>query len=188
LLRFGTVIVLVIAIAASCVRWLNGGAGSPQAHDGATARHDAGPVGESNTVPGDGRRSDSSVTDGWAVLPPSVNWVAVTEAGEVAVSADGRGWKLVATPWSIKVPLMGVAHGADGQWIIVGDQARLATSPDALTWTVRTSAHGMFPIYVVAHNGLSGAAGRWVAGGGQGKLSSSADGAISPGPRARLIF
>ena len=56
-------------------------------------------------------------------------------------------------------------------WMIAGHSGLLATSPDGVTWTQRTSSFGMSSIYGLAHDGT-----KWVAGGYSGKIATSPDG------------
>jgi len=73
-----------------------------------------------------------------------------------------------------------VAHnglaGADGLWVAAGQNGELETSPDGVTWTIRTSNFGASIIYSVAHNGLTGGSALWTAVGASGKISTSPDG------------
>ena len=63
------------------------------------------------------------------------------------------------------------AAAAGGLWVAVGQSGKLATSPDGVTWTQRTSGFGTSTIYDAAHDGL-----QWVAVGASGLLATSPDG------------
>ena len=41
---------------------------------------------------------------------------------------------------------------AGGLWVAVGFSGQLATSPDGVTWTLRTSGFGTSDIFTVAHD------------------------------------
>ena len=44
------------------------------------------------------------------------------------------------------------AEAVGSQWVAAGQSGKLATSPDGITWTQRTSGFGTPDIYTVAHN------------------------------------
>jgi Flp pilus assembly protein TadG len=77
--------------------------------------------------------------------------------------------KVTGTP--APTDLAGVAFGG-GQWVTVGPAGTLATSPDGISWTNRTSSFGSTDITATAYG-----SGQWVAVGVNGKLATSPDGA-----------
>jgi len=68
-------------------------------------------------------------------------------------------------------PIYGVASNGTSLYVAVGDNGKLATSPDAITWTQRTSSFGTSTIKHVAYGG-----GYWVAVGQTAKVAYSTDG------------
>jgi len=64
-----------------------------------------------------------------------------------------------------------IAYNGSNLYVAVGNSGKLATSPDGITWTSRTSGFGANEIYSVAYgNGV------WVIVGVSGLISSSTDG------------
>jgi len=91
----------------------------------------------------------------------------VYSAGVTLWSADGLTWTAVEPALDdntySNVPIYGVAYG-NGQFVAVGGAVNvatnhIATSPDGITWTVRTTSQPMASHYVAEYGN-----GRWVVG------------------------
>lgn len=99
-------------------------------------------------------------------------FVAVGSSGKVATSND------VATSWTQRVSgfagsnIYAAAYG-DDLYVIGGSSGKLATSPDGINWTMRSSSFGASAILAITY---APSAGLWIAVGGSGKLATSIDG------------
>lgn len=83
---------------------------------------------------------------------------------------DGDNWTIQTTPFGANY-IQSVASNGSDLWVAVGENGTLATSPDAVTWTARTSSFSTSDIYeVIWANNL------WVACGQSGKVATSTDG------------
>src|SRR4051812_13100386 len=76
-------------------------------------------------------------------------------------------------PSGVTVPLWSVAYGA-GQWVAVGEQGTILTSPDGATWTPRTSGFPTRWLVGVGY-GTPNGNGLWVAVGESGLILTSPD-------------
>ena len=99
-------------------------------------------------------------------------WVAVGGrtfvAGEIATALDPTGvWTLRANPFGTSV-INGVAYDGTTNWVAVGWDGKLATSPNSINWTLRTSSFGSSHIWKVTFG-----AGLWVAVGAAGKIATA---------------
>ncbi|MBC7368370.1 MAG: hypothetical protein H7343_16430, partial [Undibacterium sp.] len=81
----------------------------------------------------------------------------------------------------VTVPLWGVAYAA-GQWVAVGEQGTILTSPDGATWTPRASGFPARWLVGVGY-GTPGGSGLWVVVGGSGLILPSPDAITWAAPR-----
>lgn len=92
----------------------------------------------------------------------------------MATSSDGITWTAVATSSFGTTNISAVDYAPSlGLWIAVGLAGKLATSPDAVTWTQRTSGFGTNDIRDIAWSETLGLA---VCGGLLGTVSTSSNG------------
>jgi photosystem II stability/assembly factor-like uncharacterized protein len=97
--------------------------------------------------------------------------LAVGNAGKIASSNDsGITWS-AGESYFLESNIYAVSH-ANGLWVIGGSTGKLATSPDGLDWTLRSSSFGASVILGITY---SPSAGLWIAVGGSGKLATSPD-------------
>jgi hypothetical protein len=94
-------------------------------------------------------------------------WVAVGSGGAIKTSTDN------GATWSSQTSTFGGDHAraviyAGGQFVMVGDNAKLATSPDGISWTSQTSGFGTDAIRAITYG-----AGTYVIGGANGKAATS---------------
>jgi len=77
-------------------------------------------------------QSPAGVTDDvWSVAFANGTFAAVTNQGNLLISADGLTWSskpLAAGTW-----LLSITYG-NGLWVVVGDAGTILTSPDLQTW------------------------------------------------------
>ncbi len=87
--------------------------------------------------------------------------VAVGRGGQVAASADGRGWRHATAPTSL--PVLDLASGAGAVVAVAGygESGAILTSADGARWAVTEGVVGREPRAVAFGNG------RWVVVGGQ---------------------
>jgi len=90
-------------------------------------------------------------------------------------TAESWGTVTLPTTWTYRQTLGGsilqIAYNGSNLYVAVGGSGRLYSSPDAITWTSRTSQFSTSTIYSVAYGN-----GTWVAVGQSGLISSSTDG------------
>jgi hypothetical protein len=90
-------------------------------------------------------------------------------------TAESWGTVTLPTTWTYRQTLGGsinqIAYNGSNLYVAVGGSGRLYSSPDAITWTSRTSNFSTTTIQSVAYGN-----GTWVAVGASGKISSSTDG------------
>ena len=98
-------------------------------------------------------------------------WVAVADAGKIAISSNGINWTQQDNPFGTNA-VYGIAHNQSDLWVAVGKNGKLATSLDGIDWVERTSSFGTYSIVGIDYNGSN----LWVAVGYQGKLATSSDG------------
>jgi|Laugrefa1bdmlbdn_1035148.scaffolds.fasta_scaffold23924_1 hypothetical protein len=119
----------------------------------------------------------------------SYQWVAVGDSGNLYTSTSTT---LATGSWTSRTSSFGttqiraVASNALTLYVAVGNSGKLASSPDGITWTQRTSQFSTDDIYDIAYgNGV------WVAVGSAGKISTSTDGEIwtarTSGTATRLV-
>ena len=104
-------------------------------------------------------------------------WLAVSGSGDqgrVMTSSNGLQWEEGATRalGGVIDTLAAAWSGIDALFVAVGDAGNLATSPDGVTWTSRTSNFGASNILAVAYDG----SGLWCAVGIGGNIITSPDG------------
>jgi len=88
-----------------------------------------------------------------------------------APAASGTTWTTRQAPGTTLQTLNQIEYNGSNLYVAVGNGGVLFTSPDAITWTSRTSGFGANDIYGVGFgNGL------WVAVGQSGVLTTSSDG------------
>ncbi len=123
-------------------------------------------------------------------------FVAVGDKGTIRTSPDGSTWTVRnsgpittggrggTTTAASTADLQAVTYGG-GQFVAVGDNGTILTSPDGLTWTPRTSGT-TFTLFAVTYGN-----GRYVAVGGNDAVCTSPDGvtwtARSAGLSANLL-
>lgn len=118
---------------------------------------------------------DLIYANGLFVAVGDSNAVGTTYNNNIYTSPDGVtwAWRDVDTATGTPQALNSITYGA-GLFVVVGDSGFIATSPDAITWTTRTSAHGSNHIRQVIYAG-----GKFVAVGGStptNSIQTSTDG------------
>ena len=107
----------------------------------------------------------------WAVAWGNNKFVAGSNYGRLAYSADGRSWTAVADS-GFSAGIFGIAWG-NNRFVAGGRDGRIAYSADGISWTaVADSTFRNDDIYAFAYGN-----GRFVAVGDQGRMAYSADGA-----------
>jgi hypothetical protein len=90
-------------------------------------------------------------------------------------TAESWGTVTLPTAWTYRQTLGGsinqIAYNGSNLYVAVGGSGRLYSSPDAITWTSRTSQFNITNIRSVVYGN-----GTWVAVGNSGLISSSTDG------------
>jgi hypothetical protein len=143
----------------------------------------------SGTIVRQGVGTDGQFLQAASAQADGVQWATVsqytlpTQTGNsgkfLTTNGTTESWGTVTTPPSWKLVKLGgttgrlheIAYNGSNLWVAVGDQGALFTSPDAQTWTSRTSGFGSNRISSVAFgNGL------WVAVGQNGTITTSTDG------------
>lgn len=107
-----------------------------------------------------------------AVTALDYRWVMVGSFGDLRTSDS-----TTASSWTTRTSSFGstqinsVATNRTSLYVAVGNDGKLATSPDGITWTQRTSSFSTSNVIGVAFgNGV------WVAVGADGKIATSTDG------------
>ena len=114
-------------------------------------------------------------TNGVCVTHAIGTWVVGGAMAKIMTASDPTGiWTLRSNPFVSPNAVDDVAYGL-GLFVAVGGNygviGRIATSPDGITWTARTSSFGSTTILAITFgNGL------FVAGGENGKIATSPDG------------
>jgi hypothetical protein len=107
-------------------------------------------------------------TDGHTLVADSVE---TTGLKWVAPATSGTTWTTRQAPGTTLQTLNQIEYNGSNLYVAVGNGGVLFTSPDAITWTSRTSGFGANDIAGVGFgNGL------WVAVGASGVLTTSSDG------------
>jgi hypothetical protein len=121
--------------------------------------------------------ADSAEADGlkWSTLTTLPSQTG--NSGKfLTTNGTAASWAASGTTWTHRGAagthsFIEIAYNGSNLWVAVGSAGALYSSPDAITWTSRTSQFGADGILDVAYgNGL------WVAVGEQGKISTSTDG------------
>lgn len=97
-------------------------------------------------------------------------WIAGGNSGQGAISADGITWTAITTTGFGSSTIQAVAWGI-GLYIFVGQSGKLFTSPDAATFTSRTSTFGSSSIKAIGFYPTL-----FTIGGVGGAVASSTDG------------
>ena len=100
-------------------------------------------------------------------------WVCVGANGIIARSTNSTTWSFTVV--SGLTGLLAAVRYHDGMWIAAGQMGGagvIVTSPDAVTWTIRTGSWPIFNALAVSPAGL------WVAAGNSGGLFTSTTGTM----------